>query len=161
MTDKTELRVLTTLRSLELTRDMETKHLKKLALLAREVTFQEGETIYAKGNLGQALYLILDGEIVIETDVPNYGRVVMNRLGAGQFFGWSSLFPPEQKMAYTTATKPTRVFAFNASQLGAAFETNHNLEYAIVRCAGKDMADRIRTSRQQLNDMISNPDPLY
>ncbi|MCB0192606.1 MAG: Crp/Fnr family transcriptional regulator [Anaerolineae bacterium] len=157
MTNKNELRALTTLRSLELTRDMETKHLKKLAALAHENTFERGEVIYAKGSLGRALYLILDGEIVIETDVPSHGRVVMNRLGPGQFFGWSSLFPPERKMAYTTATKPTRVLAINAAQLRAAFETDHNLEFAIVRCAGKDMADRIRASRQQLNDMISSP----
>lgn len=159
MSDKKELRALTTLRSLELTRDLETKHLKKLAALAKEVTFESGETIYAKGSLGKALYLILEGEIVIETDVPNYGRIVMNRLGPGQFFGWSSLFPPERKMAYTTATQPTRVYAFDARQLNVVFGTDHNLEFAIVRCAGKDMADRIRTSRQQLNDMLSSPNP--
>lgn len=64
-------------------------------------------------------------------------------------------------MAYTTATRLTRVFAFDASQLRIVFETDHNLEFAVVRCAGKDMADRIRASRQQLNDMISNPRPMY
>ena len=161
MTNKTQLRALTTLRSLELTHDMETKHLKKLATIAREKDFDANQVIYETGNLGKALYLILDGEIIIETEVPGHGRVVMNRLGPGQFFGWSSLFPLERKMAWTTATRPTRVLAFDASQLHTAFEVDHNFEYAIVRCAGKDMADRIRASRQQLNDMIVNPHLTY
>ena len=161
MTNKLELRALTTLRSLELTQDMETKHLKKLAGLARETSFETNQVIYEKGSLGRALYLILEGEIVIETEVPGHGRVVMNRLGPGQFFGWSSLFPLERKMAWTTATRPTRALAFNAGQLHNAFEMDHNFEYAIVRCAGKDMADRIRASRQQLNDMIINPHLTY
>jgi CRP-like cAMP-binding protein len=119
------------------------------------VSFDEGEVIYEKGATGRALYLLLEGEVIIEADVPGRGRFVMNRLGPGQFFGWSSLFPPEHKMGWTRAVKPTRAIAFNARQLRAAWRADHGLEYAMIRCASKDMTDRIRAARQQLVDMLA------
>lgn len=155
MTTKTEARALSALRAAPLTHDMETKYLTEIAALADEVSFTEGEVIYEKGATGRALYLLLEGEVVIEADAPGQGRCVMNRLGPGQFFGWSSLFPPERKMGWTRATKPTRALAFDARRLRAAWRADHGLEYAIIRCAGKDMTDRIRAARQQLVDMLA------
>lgn len=157
MTSKIELKALKMLRSVALTRDMELEHLHKLASLAREVEFLEGEIIYCRGDRGKAIYLIEEGEIIIETDVPGQGPVTLNILGPGQFFGWSSLFPPEQKMASTRALKPTRAIAINASQLRAAWQMDHFLEYAIIRRAGRDMVDRIKTTRQQLVNMLATP----
>jgi len=154
MSTKIELKALTMLRSAELTHDMETKHLKELAAIATEVNFAKDQIIYQKGSKGQALYLIEEGEVVIETDVPGQGLIVMNRLRPGQFFGWSSLFPFERKMGWTRAVRPTWVIAFNADRLRALWHTDHELEYAIVRRAGRDMANRIRATRQQLADIL-------
>ena len=138
------------LQSAELTGDMEMKHLRKLASMAREMEFSEDEIIYHKGDMGQALYLIEEGQVVVEMDVPNLGQVTVNTFGPGQTFGWSSLFPSERKMGWTRATKPTRVLAINASRLRAAFQFDHNLEYALVRRAARAMVDRIKVNRQQL-----------
>jgi CRP-like cAMP-binding protein len=155
MTSKTELKALTLLRSSPLTADMETKHLKKLASLAREVEFSTGEIIYRKGEFGQALYLIEQGEVVIETEVIGQGYVSVNRLGPGEFFGWSSLFPPERKMSQTRAVKPTQALVFQAERLRLAMQSDHNLEYAITRRAGKAMTDRIKDIRRQLTNLMA------
>lgn len=137
------------LQSAELTRDMEMKHLCKLASMACEMEFPEGEIIYQKEDKGQALYLIEEGQVVVEMDVPNLGRVTVNTFGPGQIFGWSSLFPSERKLGWTRATKPTWVLAINASRLRAAFQFDHNLEYAVVRRAARAMVDRVKDCRQQ------------
>jgi len=156
MTSKIELNALSMLRSAELTHDMETKHLTAMAGIAVEMEFAQDTIIYEKGSRGQALYLIEVGEVVIETEVPGQGRIVMNRLGPGQFFGWSSLFPLERKMGWTRAAKPTRVIAFNANRLQSLWRANHELEYAIIRRAGRDMANRIKATRQQLADVLTS-----
>jgi CRP-like cAMP-binding protein len=154
MTSKTELKALTALRAAPLTHALATKYLTKMAAIASEVAFEAGEMIYEKGSTGQALYLIRTGEVVIEIDVPGQGRVPINWLGPGQFFGWSSLFPLERKMGWTRAVKPTQAIVFNASRLRAAWQADQGLEYTIIRCAGQDMADRIRAARQQLVEML-------
>lgn len=154
---KTEFKALAMFRSVELMRNMETEHLHKLASLAREVKFLEGEIIYCRGNIGKAIYLIEEGQVTIETDVPGQGSIVLNILGPGQFFGWSSLFPSERKMFLTRAVKPTRAIAIDANRLRAAWQRDHSLEYAVIRCAGEDMANRIKATRQQLADMLASP----
>jgi len=147
-----ELKALTMLQSAELTRDMETRQLKKLASMASQAEFSEGEVIYQKGDMGRAVYLIEAGEVVVEMTVPDHGQVTIITFGPGQFFGWSSLFPSERKMAWTRAAKPTRALAINASRLKAACQFDHNLEYAIVRRASRAMADRILAVRRQMAD---------
>ena len=159
MTSKTELKVLTVLRAAELMRGMKTEQLKKLAALGQEVEFQKDDVIYHRGALGQAIYLILSGEVAIETDVPGQARVTLNVLGPGRFFGWSSLFPAERKMFLTRATRTTRAIAFNADRLHQLWQTDHELEYALIRRAGQSMADRIKATRQQLADLF-NPVPI-
>ena len=72
MTSQFELKVLTLLRSVDLMRDIETDKLKKLAAIAREVVFEPDQVIYRRGDTGQAVYLIEEGEVVIEMDVPTY-----------------------------------------------------------------------------------------
>jgi len=137
------------IQSAELTCDMEMKHLHKLASMACEMEFPEDKIIYHKGDMGQALYLIEEGQVAVEMDVPDLGQVTINTFGPGQIFGWSSLFPSERKMGWTRTTKPTRVLAINASKLRAAFQFDHNLEYAVVRRAARAMVDRVKDSRQQ------------
>ena len=154
MTSKFELQVLTLLRSVELTRTMDSKHLKILASVAQEKIFEADRLIYRRGDKGQAVYLIAEGEVVIEMEIPNYGLMVMNTLGPGDFFGWSSLFPSEHKMAWTRSTKQTRVIAFDAVKLREACAADHDLEYAVIRRAAESTANRIKYNRQSLIDML-------
>lgn len=155
MASKTELRALTMLRSIELTRDMETRHLRKLASIAQEITFHEGEIIYRQGDKGKAVYLIQEGKVAIEMDIPGQDQVVMNYLGPGEFFGWSSLFPLEHKMAWTRASQATQALMFDADALRDACRIDHTLEYVIVRRAGRDMVNRIKATRHYLSIMVS------
>lgn len=150
-----ELRALKLLRNNELTRDMETKQLRMLATIAREVEFEVDEVIYRQGDRGRGLYLIISGEVVIETKTPEHGYVILNRLEPGQFFGWSSLFPYEYKMAWTRASKPTRAFAFDAARIKEAEQSDQVLAYALARCAGKAMIERIKWTRKQLADQLA------
>lgn len=154
MTSPAELKRLTLLRSTELLQDMDSKHLKKLATLAREVEFEAGEVIYHRGNLGQAIYIIQSGEINLETDIPGQPSIILNTLGPGDIFGWSSLFPSERKMFLTRASQSTRVMAIDAGQIREAWQSDSELQYALLRRAGLAMANRIRMTRQQLAKML-------
>jgi CRP-like cAMP-binding protein len=154
MTTQFELKVLTLLRSVDLMKDMPTEHLKKLATIARDVEFKADKLIYKRGDKGQAIYLIEDGEVVIEVDVAGVGLVVMNTLGPGDFFGWSSLFPAERKMAWTRATKQTKTIAFEAERLLAVGRADHEFEYALVRRAARSTANRLKANRKILADLF-------
>ena len=156
MTQQTELRILTILRNIDLTRDMETKHLKKLASIAKEVEFAEGDIVYNEGEIGTAVYIIQSGEVAIEMDIPRQGNVNILTVGPGELFGWSSLFPTERKKARARIVKPTRAIAIDADLLRAAWQTDHTLEYAIIQRTATIMASRLRTTRQRLADALAD-----
>ncbi len=156
MTQQTELKILTILRSIDLTRDMETKHLKKLASIAKEIEFAEGDIVYNEGEIGTAVYIIQSGEVAIEMDVPRQGNVNILTVGPGELFGWSSLFPAERKKARARAIKPTRAIAIDADQLRASWQTDHTLEHAIIQRTAAIMVSRLRMTRQRLADALAN-----
>ena len=154
MTTKAQARALSQLRANPLFCTMESKHLKKLAAIAVEAEFSKDEVIYERGHMGQALYLIEEGEVSIATDIPGEESIVLHTLGPGQIFGWSSLFPQERKLFITRATKPSRVLVMNAEQIRHAWQADTSLEYALVRRGSEAMSNRLMMLRQQLVQMI-------
>jgi CRP-like cAMP-binding protein len=149
-----ELKALTVLRSTDLFGKFDTVHLKKLASIATETTFDWDEVIYEAGEVGKAIYLIQEGMVVIEMDVADYGSVTLYRVGPGEIFGWSSLFPKRRKKARARALESTRALVLNATRLRDLFRADHGLEDACMNCLTNVIADRLYTTRQQLSEAL-------
>jgi CRP-like cAMP-binding protein len=151
MTTQTELRLLTALRVIKALQGMETAHLKKLAALSSEVKFAKDQIIYREGDLGEAIYFIEAGQVLIEMNMPDVSTpVMMYPVGPGQLFGWTALFPARRKQARARAVVPTQVIAINAARLREAFQTDQGLENAIIQRATEVIADRMNAVRLQL-----------
>jgi CRP/FNR family transcriptional regulator, cyclic AMP receptor protein len=155
MTMQTELKLLTALQSMKSLQNIKTSHLKKLVVLATEVTFTQDQIIYSEGDLGEAIYFIVAGEIVIEMGSPGTVKPVKTySVGPGQLFGWSALFPPRRKQARARAVVPTQVIAVNAAKLREAMLSDQGLENAIIQKVNEVIADRLTMTRQQLADLV-------
>jgi CRP/FNR family cyclic AMP-dependent transcriptional regulator len=155
MTTKAEFDIVTALRSMEFFHDLETIHLNKLAAIASETEFEAGEIIYREGDLGQAMYLVQEGQVVIEMKAHNQSYATVFTVGAGQLFGWSSLFPGQRKRARARATKTTRVIILDGEQLDHLFQSDHKLEQVIMRRMIKLVGERVYATRQQLVERVS------
>lgn len=147
--------VLQALQSMEFTRDLDPKHLEKLASSATEVEFAEGETIFREGDLGETLYLIQDGLVAVDTHVPGRGRVRILTVAAGQLLGWSSLFSPMHKTATARVVTPTRALAFDATQLREMCQADYELGCALGWRVAEVIAGRLKATRMQLLDMFA------
>lgn len=55
------------------------------------VHFAAGETIFRQGDVGDYLYMIVNGEVAVIREEEDGGETVLNRLGAGQYFGEMAL----------------------------------------------------------------------
>jgi CRP-like cAMP-binding protein len=130
---------------------VEPGHVKKLAALATEVKFAKDQIIYREGDLGDAIYFIEDGQVVIEMNVRDLIEpVTMYTVGPGELFGWSALFPPRRKQARARAVVPTQVIAINAAHLREAFRADQGLENALIQRVTEVLADRMSATRLQL-----------
>jgi CRP-like cAMP-binding protein len=151
MTTQTELRMLTALRPMKTLEGMETAHLKKLAALATPLKFAKDQIIYHAGVLGDAIYFIEDGEVVIEISLPESDSpVTIYTIGPGHLFGWSALFPPRRKQSRARAVVPTHVIAINAAGLREAFQFDQDLENDIIHRINEVIAERLVATRQKL-----------
>ena len=147
--------VLQALQSMEFTKGLERRHLEKLASMASEVAFAEGESIFREGDVGELLYLIEEGRAAVEIHVPGRGRVTILTVGPGQLLGWSSLFSQMRKTASARAVVPTRALAIDARRLREACDADHDLGYAILWRIAEVIASRLKSTRLQLLDIFA------
>ena len=150
MTSQTEFRLLTAFRSMQALHDMETSHLKKLASIAAEVKLPADKVIYREGDVGTAIYLIEEGQVAIEMNLPDGNRATVLTVGPGQLFGWSALFPPRRKTASARTVLPAKVIVIDATKLRDLFRTDHNLEHALLQRVTEVVADRLKATRERL-----------
>ena len=151
----TELRIMTAFREMHVFCKLDPLHLHKLATIATERQFEEGEIIYRAGETGQAIYLIQEGEVAVEMEVEGYGPVRLFTVGPGQLFGWSTLFPTRRKQARARVVQPTQVIAIYASQLQNLFRADRELERTVMDSMTEVIVDRVHGARLELAKIIA------
>jgi CRP/FNR family transcriptional regulator, cyclic AMP receptor protein len=77
------------------------RHLHQLADTATEVSFRQGGTVIREGDLGETLFVVLEGQ----AKVTRGGRKI-NTLGPGDFFGEISLIDRGPRTATVVAETP-------------------------------------------------------
>lgn len=83
--------------------------LSSIVPIMKEVTFREGEEIFAKGDLGTSLFIVHDGQVGIFN-----GPQQLATFGPGDFFGELALLDAEPRSA--TAAALSEVLAFRIDQ---------------------------------------------
>lgn len=76
--------------------------LKSLAALSETISLHAGEMLFCKGEIGTAMYFVVDGCVRIHN-----GDVVIAHLGKGQVFGEVAALSQELRTASVTAEKDT------------------------------------------------------
>lgn len=145
-----ELTHLEILRELELFNELKESQLRKLAHIAEEVQFDTDEMIYQEGDLGKGIFVIQEGEVIIEMLLPEHGPVVLYTLQPGQLFGWSSLLHGRRKKARARAARLTRAIFIDANKVRELFRQDHDLECSLMNCIISVMADRLYLTRESL-----------
>ena len=91
------------LSSVDLFQGLSKRELQKLMSTAKEMLFDEGDTVVAEGDEDGRFYLLLEGTAKIIS-----GRKTLATLGAGDYFGEISLIDGEPRSATVVTTSPVR-----------------------------------------------------
>lgn len=152
----TSKNLLEALQAMEFTHGLEPEHLERLASMATEASFSEGEILFREGDMCDVVYLVREGQVAIRIHVPGRGRVNILTVGPGQLVGWSSLFARRHMTATGCAVAATRAIAIDADKLRAACEEDHHLGHAVVWRVAGIIAERLKATRLQLLDMFAS-----
>ncbi len=127
---------------------------ERLARLAREgevETWKAGEDIVAEGSLGDALFLVLSGEVAVHKDGKTFAT-----LGAGEVFGEMSMVEPAPRSASVSAMSPTFLFRLPHDSLHQLLIDDPQTASALLIQIVKTLSERLRRA----NHMLSSVDKL-
>ena len=105
------------------------RHLQMLTASALEMQFETGRSIFQEGSPANRFYLILEGKVVLESDLEQRGVIPIQTLGPGDDLGWSWLFPPYYLHSSARALEPTKTIFFYGTRLREQCEQDHDLGY--------------------------------
>lgn len=112
--------------------------LKLIHLVAGDVLFYEGDP-------GDALYVIVEGEVIVQTEGPP--RVQMARLGPGEFIGEVALMTDQPRSATVTAADDSELLRVDRATLAHVLAEHGEVLAAVLRFVRDRLVDRwTRTS---------------
>lgn len=116
-------------------------------------SYNPGETIVVDGSLGDALFLILSGQVAVHR-----GSQTFATLEAGEFFGEMSLVEPAPRSATVTSMQATFLFRLPHDALRELITDDPNAASVLLVQVVKTLSERLRRANQMLSsvDMLAD-----
>ncbi len=137
---------------------MSRTHLALLADCAIATHFEKGQTILRKGEFAKGIYLIENGEVVLESGEESGEPVVVDTIRAGDSVGWSWMFPPYVWRFTAIAVEPIDAIFFYGTTLREYCEKDHSLGYELLKRTALVMLRRLQASRERLLSILRELD---
>lgn len=109
--------------------------LLQLAEAVEEVHLTAGEQLFAKGDLGTSMYVIVTGKVRI-----HIGDQTVVELGEGEIVGELAALDPEPRSASVSAIDPTTLYRIEQAMLQALMADHPEIVQAVI----KELAQRLR-----------------
>lgn len=135
---------------------MPEEHLTTIAACGRLVRFRAGEFLLREGEEANTFYLIREGIVAIESDMPGAGPLSVARVGAGGITGYSWLFPPHSNSFDSLALTNVAAVALDGACLRGKSEADHELGYQLMKRFAQVVLDRLQAARRQVLDVYGN-----
>ena len=125
--------------------------LEKIVDLCQTATYQVGEQVFRQGDLGEHLYIIVDGQVYLERSVDmgaRKGKVVIEALGKNRVLGcWSTLLDESHiLMSSATCQRPTQMVVIKGAELRKLMMTNTSLGLHVFEKLCFLLRDRVQAA---------------
>ncbi len=130
------------------------EHKARLAGMAKQVRFAVDQVIFREGDDHSVLYLLEEGMVAIELEVPGHVLRVQT-LHGGDIFDWSALLPHAGKHFQARALDPVTALAFQGEELLASFKSDPQFGLVFMLRLMGVVSERLSATRMRLLDMYS------
>jgi CRP-like cAMP-binding protein len=116
-------------------------------------SYNAGEVIVAEGSLGDALFLILSGQVAVHR-----GQQTFATLQGGEFFGEMSLVEPAPRSASVSSMSATFLFRLPHDALRELIADDSQGASVLLVQIVKTLSERLRRANQMLSsvDMLAD-----
>ena len=131
------------------------QQIELLADNALPADFKTDELIFKQSSPANRFYIILSGEVTLESPCPKCdderGTVLIKTVGAGSVLGWSWLFPPYYSHFDARAVSPVKTIFFYGTRLREQCESDHDLGYELMKRVAGVFIERLQSARKKLS----------
>jgi CRP-like cAMP-binding protein len=139
----------------DLCQDIEPEHADLLAEVMHPVHVPKGQRLFAAGEHGECLYVVLQGEVEIRLPTSNVDYKRLGVYGPCTFFGELAFFDPGPRTADAIAVADTHLLRFDHDALERLLnEGNHEAAIALLSALGKAEVQHLRWSITELSRVL-------
>ena len=132
------------------------EQIKKVAMIADEISIREGEIIFKEGQPADSLFLLVSGSIelfyeVVDDDNHEERRIFsVGNINAGEPFGLSSVVENPDLTATAKMRKAGKAIKIDAAKLCALCEGDPKMGYDLMRQIARATMKRLELTRIHL-----------
>jgi len=141
-----------TLRRIKILADMNDAQLSHLSDFMELQRIPQWATVVRQGDPGDAMYLILEGELRARVMVGDR-ETTLSTLGAGDFFGDIALFDQGPRSADVIANADSVLLRISAVSFERLSKEAPALATPFLRATSRTLASRIRANNKKLGQM--------
>ena len=143
-----------TLRRVKILADMSEQQLGRFAQVMEVLNLRQWTDIVRQGTPGDAMYLILEGEVRVRLMIGDKESILAT-LGAGEFFGETSLFDHGPRSADVVANKDTVLLKISAANFQKLVDESPDLAAPFLLAIGRTLSARIRADNKRFRDSVA------
>jgi CRP-like cAMP-binding protein len=111
---------------------LEPKHLAALAEIAHRRHYRKGQTIFYRGDPGNAMYVLIKGSVMMTLPSEEGSEVIVAAVRSGDQFGELAVLDGGARYVTAVATEPTEVLAIYRDSLLASLRAHPDAALAIA-----------------------------
>ena len=134
------------LRQVRVFRRIAPQDLEALAATLRETSLRKGQVLFREGDLGDTMYLVQRGTLIISKAVTGKVDQVLARFGTGEFFGEMALFDRAPRSATVQADTDATLLALDRQHLEHLIEVNPRAAVEFFEALVHVFIDRLRAT---------------
>ena len=146
------------LASCELFKGLGQNEIGNIARICQVSTYDRGALVYQQGDFGENIYIIANGQVVLERTVDmgsREGRVVIATLGRGRVFGcWSTLLDEAHFMMLRTFCQtPATILVLKGAELRKEMITDTRFGFNVMERLCFLLRERIQSAYGAMEKM--------
>ena len=138
------------LKSIPLFAKIEPSKLKLLAFTSERLAFDPDQELFHQGDMGDAAYIVIDGEVAISIDAPTTpsGRIELAKLGRGAIVGEIAILCDVPRTATVISTGKTVTLRISKELFFRLIEEFPQIAVEVMR----ELAHRLEKTNLQLRE---------
>lgn len=123
---------------------------KLLVFSAERLSYDPGQVMFNAGDMGDAAYIVIDGEVEISVPTPG-GPIVVNKLGRNDIIGEIAIFGDVPRTATAKALTGLETLKISKELFEKVIRENPDAALELIRV----LAERLANTTTQLSRTLS------